>query len=149
MHECTRVFSTIATALFVLTATAQAQTVKAMQVRVPPCGPGTADPSCENPRVPPSVLFRGIKLTEAQQDTIVAVMRWYGAQLGEMPRGHSPLAVYHKQVLALRARERAEIRKLLTPDQLPRYDVNADSAKKVDERILTEARERDHVHPEQ
>jgi Spy/CpxP family protein refolding chaperone len=150
MHGTTRIFFAAATALTVAAATAHAQgtgtTVPAQSTGIVTCGPGTAHPNCADVPRPPSLLFSGIELTKAQQEAIDAIAARYRplySELRDQRQGERlTLPAYQAQFLGLRARERAEKRKLLSPDQLPRFDANADSVRKVDERLLAEVRRR-------
>lgn len=143
MHQITRSLAVVAVALTVATTTAHAQATGGTSAApVVACGPGPANPSCENvPRIR-SVLFEGIELTKAQWDAVDAITRRYRALHSELNEQHLEMPVYHAQLLGLRTRERAEKRKLLTALQQPRFDANADSLRKVDEQLLAEARRR-------
>ena len=145
MHAATRILATVATAVAVAAATASAQATVAASPATA-CGPGTAQPSCERGSRPTSRLYEGIEMTQAQQEASAAITARYRPLYGELQAERQAnrltLPVYQAQFLSLRARERAEKRKLMTPEQLPRFDANVEFLRKSDEQLMSEARKR-------
>jgi hypothetical protein len=154
MRGATRLLTVVvvATALTVAATTAHAQAAGAAPTGTTPtggvteCGPGTAYPRCEDVPRPPSLLYAGLEVTEAQQAASDAISSSYRAlyrELGaERQAGRMTLPVYQAQFKSLRARERAEKRKLMTPEQHARFDVNVDSLRKSDDHLMGEAAKR-------
>ncbi|HEX6536762.1 MAG TPA: hypothetical protein VF041_19400 [Gemmatimonadaceae bacterium] len=141
MDNATRILAVAATALAVAATTAHAQAASA-PAQAMACGPGTAQPTCKDvPRVR-SRLFDGIDLTKAQQDSIDAITRRYLALNNQLNAQRLPVDAHNAQVMALRARDIAEKRKVMTPAQLARFDANAAALKKRDEELIKESRKR-------
>jgi len=130
----------VAAALAVAATTASAQATPAPEPTIA-CGPGTSNPNCEPLRVR-SQLFEGITLTKAQEDSADAITRRYRALHNQLRAEPLPVAAYNAQVLGLRAREAAEKRKLMAPEQLPRFDANAEALRKSDRELLAETQRR-------
>ena len=118
MRHTTLILTVVASALTIAATTARAQAAAAM-APVVECGPGTAYPNCEDVPRPRSRLFEGIELTGTQQDSIDAITRRYRALQGRVNAQSLPVDAHNAQVLALRARDIAEKRKVMTPAQLP------------------------------
>jgi hypothetical protein len=141
MRHTTLILTVVASALTIAATTARAQAAAAM-APVVECGPGTAYPNCEDVPRPRSRLFEGIELTGTQQDSIDAITRRYRALQGRVNAQSLPVDAHNAQVLALRARDIAEKRKVMTPAQLPRFDKNAAALEKRNSEIMEEGRRR-------
>ncbi|HEU4642168.1 MAG TPA: M56 family metallopeptidase [Gemmatimonadaceae bacterium] len=99
-------------------------------------------------KVPPpkSWLFRGIQLSRTQQDSVDAITRRYRPlydainSTTTLPGAWATIRPRTAAFLAMRRTEVAEKRTVLTdPAQLRRFDENADSLRKMDERISAES----------
>ena len=141
MHDAIRVLAVVATALTVATTSAHAQAAVAVG-GVAECGPGTAIPDCANAPLVRSRLFDGIELTAAQQAAVDSITLRYRALNAALHRENLPVDAHNAQFKALRAREIADKRKVMTPAQHPRFDANADSLRMRDEQLREEARRR-------
>jgi len=130
----------VAAALAIAATTASAQAAPAPEPTID-CGPGTSNPNCDALRVR-SQLFDGITLTKAQEDSAEAITRRYRAIHQQLRAERLPVAAYNAQLLGLMAREAAEKRKLVAPEQLSRFDANAEALRKRNRELLAETQRR-------
>ena len=82
-------------------------------------------------------LLKGIKLTEAQEKQAKAVAQKYEDQYKSLEKqerdadqAKQPSAQFMTQLQQLREQERAELRGILTPDQVARFDANVAGKRK-------------------
>jgi hypothetical protein len=80
-----------------------------------------------------ALSLKSIKLTAAQQDSIVAIDDTYFAKRMQINTESHDFHVIQKRMLALREQERMEFRRVLTPEQQVVFDKNAVEARKTDE----------------